>query len=543
MPSRFHTAYARAGSALRETGRTAALAAGLDDFLREPVTLSQAEDKIKRDLEKREENFLRVAERGIYARPDSPYLKLLDMAGCAFADLAAHVRSHGLEKTLAKLAREGVYLTSDEFRGKKPAVRGRETFQFFPADFLSAGPSPGIAIQTGGTRSAPLRSALTPARLAEQTHELAVLFAAHGLRGRSQAIYDAVLPSSGGVKFLLIYAKMGVRVERWFARPMPAHSRAGAWRHYLTTRMIVLLGNMRGHGFPRPDFAGQAEIERIVDWAAEKNRRGAACCLKTGAGNACRIANAAWEKGVSLAGTKFLVGGEPFTDAKREAIERAGARAIPRYSFGEGGSVGLGCAAPVHTDEVHVSEQRLALIAHPRPVAQTDGAGAPIHPLLFTTFAPHEVRLLFNVENGDYAAAEKRDCGCPLERLGLTLHLHRIRSFEKLTSEGMNYFYGDLFELFETILPAEFGGAPGDYQLVEEEDDRGQTRLSLLVHPAVGELDEAKLFSRVQSALAGGHGWNRVTARLWEDYRTVRIVRKAPRASARGKILPLHIER
>ena len=539
-PDTLATVYSRLSSALKEAARTASLAASLGDFLREPVTLARAEDKIKRDLERREEDFLRVARGEIYARPDSPYLKLLGLAGCAFADLEAEVRRHGLEKTLEKLAREGVYLTSDEFRGKKPTVRGRARFQFLPADFLRSDSAPGIAIQTGGTRSAPVRSVLSPARLAEQTHELAVLFAAHGLRDRAHAIYDAALPSSGGIKFLLIYAKMGVRVERWFARKIPANSYAGAWHRYTMTRLIVLLGNLRGHGFPRPDFTDVTEIARIVDWAAEKNRRGAACCIKTGAGNACRIANAARDQGVSLAGVKFLVGGEPFTEAKRDAIERAGARAIPRYSFGEGGSVGLGCAAPAHTDEVHVSEHRLALIQHPRPASP---GSAPIHPLLFTTFAPHEVRLLLNVENGDYAAAESRACGCPMERLGLTLHLHHIRSFEKFTSEGMNYFYGDLFELFENILPAEFGGGPGDYQLVEEEDDRGQTRLSLFVHPVVGSLDEAKLLARLRSALAEGQGWNRVTARLWEDHRTVRIVREAPRASARGKILPLHIGR
>jgi hypothetical protein len=73
----------------------------------------------------------------------------------------------------------------------------------------------------------------------------------------------------------------------------------------------------------------------------------------------------------------------------------------------------------------------------------------------------------------------------------------------------MNYFYGDLFEFIETTLPAEFGGDPGDYQLVEEEDCNAQTRLTLLVHPEVGQFDEkksllgfAKLFPTDRAAIA-----------------------------------------
>ncbi len=530
--------YSRLNSKLREVATTVALAAGIRDFLRNRVTVTQAEDKIKRDLDLREENFLEVARTQIYQRPESPYRRLLRLAGCDFADLQEHVGHHGLETTLSKLAQEGVYFSSDEFRGKKAVVRRRENFRVSPADFLRTDAAKGFTIHTGGTRNAPIRSFMSADRLAEQTFELAVLFSAHDLANCSHAIYDGILPVSGGIKFLLIYAKMGVPVDRWFARRIPVNSRLGRWYHYATTYGIVLTGRWYGHRFPKPEFTDIPDIERIVEWVLENKRRGMACCIKTAASSACRIANVAREKGISLEGTKFLIGGEPFTEAKRDAIEQTGARAVPRYSFGEGGSVGLGCASPLHTDEVHVSRHRLALIQQPRPIAET---AAPIHPLLFTTFAPHEVRLLLNVENGDYATSESRDCGCALEKLGLKHHLHHIRSFEKFTSEGMNYFYGDLFELFEKILPAEFGGGPGDYQLVEEEDDRGQTRLSLLVHPRVGILDETRLASHLRTALAQGPRSNRVTARLWQDARTFRVVRKAPHASVRGKILPLHI--
>jgi hypothetical protein len=152
-------------------------------------------------------------------------------------------------------------------------------------------------------------------------------------------------------------------------------------------------------------------------------------------------------------------------------------------------------------------------------------------------------RLLLNVENGDYAALGRRNCGCALDRAGFKLHLHHIRSYEKFTSEGMNYFYGDLFEFFEKILPSEFGGGPGDYQLVEEEDEKGQTRLTLVIRPEVGGVDEAEILLRLKDKLAEGSSANRFQARVWQDAGTFRIRREAPYASARGKILPLHISR
>jgi hypothetical protein len=151
--------------------------------------------------------------------------------------------------------------------------------------------------------------------------------------------------------------------------------------------------------------------------------------------------------------------------------------------------------------------------------------------------------LLLNVELGDYATLERRDCGCTLGNAGLTLHLHHIGSYEKFTSEGMNYFYGDLYDLLEGTLPAEFGGGPGDYQLVEEEDEKGQTRLTLVVHPSVGQLDENNVLDRVRAAFSNGSRGNRFITRVWQNAGTFRVRRTVPHSSGRGKILPLHIPR
>lgn len=516
------------------------LARALPPFFRGRITLAQAEEGIKKLLASREERFLELMRSRVYERSDHPYLRLLKIAGCEFSDLQAQVQRRGLEATLEALAGEGVYLTADEFKGKKEVRRGRQVFRVSPGDFQNSSSiaSPGLATRSSGTSNAPIRTVLPLDRIAVRALEAAVFFSAHGLLDRSHAVYDAILPAAGGMTNLLVNAKLGIATDRWFARIVPVGSAAGQWYQYLSTYLIVLAGKCYGPGFPRPEFVDTKDIGRIARWVSDQRLRGKSCCVKAAASNATRIAQTAQEMGISLEGAKFIVSGEPFTESKRDVIHRAGAGATVRYSYSGGGTVGNGCGNPLHIDEIHINKHVFAVVAHP---ANSDRDGRPVRPLLFTTLLGVNPRLLLNVENGDYGVLEERDCGCALGQAGLTQHLHRIRSYEKFTSEGMNYFYGDLYEIFETLLPSEFGGDPGDYQLVEEEDERGQTRLTLRVHPRVSIHDESGLLRRLQEELAKGSRGNEFQAKVWQDAGTLRIRREAPHSSARGKILPLHI--
>ncbi len=212
----------------------------------------------------------------------------------------------------------------------------------------------------------------------------------------------------------------------------------------------------------------------------------------------------------------------------------------PHYGPGGGNASVLGCAKPRFIDEMHVPHSMFTMVQHPKPL---DFGVPPIHPLMLTTLHPSAPRLLLNVENGDYATMIMRDCGCPLQKVGFTQHLHTVRSFEKFTSEGMNYFGADMFGLLENIIPGEFGGGPGHYQLVEEEDANGQTRLTLLVDPQIGDIDEKKLLARLQQGLAQGSRNHRFMSKIWQEAGSFRIRREPPHSSLRGKILPLHIKR
>jgi hypothetical protein len=529
--------YSQLRADLRKFRGTWDLVRSLRSFLAEPLSLEQAREELKRAIEHRDESFLELCRALVYGRPGSPYSRLLKSAGCDFSDLRSSVHDHGLEKTLERLAGEGVYLSAEEFKGKKDVVRGRESFRVTPADF-NRKDAVGFSTQSSGTTNSPIAFSCALDWLTKKAWATSVFFSAHDLFRASHAMYDAVLPAAGAINNLLIYAKMGVVTERWFARKSPV----GGWleRHYhsFINSLIVTMGRRYGPGFPKPEPIDIPEIHRIVRWVANRRSENRACSITAAVSNAARIARVAAEIGESLEGVKFNVSGEPLTEGKREVMEKVGATVTTRFSFGGSMNVGHGCGNPIHTGEIHVNLHMMALICQPNPLSNYGN----VQPLLCTTVDPLASRHLLNVDHGDYATLERRNCGCALEEGGLTLHLHDIRSYEKFASEGMNYFAGDLFDFLERTLPSEFGGGPGDYQLAEEEDE-GLTRITLLVHPEVGPIDEQRILSRLRQSLAAGSRNNRFMSEVWQHAGTLRLRRAVPHASGRGKVLPLHMAR
>jgi hypothetical protein len=516
------------------------LARGLPEFFRDVVTPAQAKEAIRAAVERRGESFLELARSLIYENPISPYLRLLKASGCDFSDLCVLVRGEGLEGALVRLADNGVYFDAEEYRGMKEVVRGQEVFRVVPSDFEYRRSQAGVPIESGGSTSRPVRTIISLDWQAEIARVRAVFFSAHGLFEYAHATYDGILPASGGMNNLLQHAKLGMNTDRWFARRMPNERLMEDWHMYLYTQLVVLMGNLYGPGFPAPRFIADGDMQAIIDWIAKQKSRKRNTCVKTAASNAVRIARAAFERSVDIEGTKFIVTGEPFTEAKNETLARVGASAVPFYSFTETANIGVGCAVPLCVDEVHLNQNLVTAVLHPAPLSFDE---AEIRPLLFTTVHPRTGRMLLNVANGDYGVLESRDCGCALGAAGLRVHLYHIRSYDKFTSEGMNYFFGDLHDFFEKTLPTEYGGGPGDYQFVEEEDETGQTRLTLRVHPQAGDIDTGNLLKRVRDELGRGSRGRAFQARVWDQAGTFRVTREAPMASARGKILPLHFRR
>jgi hypothetical protein len=324
-------------------------------------------------------------------------------------------------------------------------------------------------------------------------------------------------------------AKAGKPPERWFSQSRLEGALARAFTAYTLSAARTIA---------QPEHVPISDPSPIARWLADRAAARVPALLNTPASNAVRVAHAARDLGLDLDGTVFRVGGEPLTEAKAAAVDATGSRAIPYYTIGEVGRVGLPCARPEALDDVHLCRDKLALIQRDHRVADGRTVGA----LYLTTLVQSCPQLFLNVASDDYAVVTDRDCGCPLAEAGLTTHIHSIRSYDKLTSEGMTFLGPEVFALLENELPRRFGGRAGDYQLVEEEVD-GLTKVSLLVSPGVGDVDEAAVLDAALSGLASGPQHRSIMTDVWQGANTVRVVRREPYATSAAKILPLHVRR
>ena len=150
-------------------------------------------------------------------------------------------------------------------------------------------------------------------------------------------------------------------------------------------------------------------------------------------------------------------------------------------------------------------------------------------------------KVALNVEPGDYARIEDRACGCLLGRLGQTIHLSEIRSFEKLTGQGVTFVRTGLEQIIEEILPARFGGTGLDYQLSEVTLPTSETRLVLRVAPSVGGIDESELQAVFLNEISRSSPVATYQASMWRTAGTVEIRREPPHVTAAGKVLPFHL--
>ncbi len=526
-------------SLLADLKMYARFAWGLRGFLRHTITLEEAKAIVRERLEKRDENFLRLVEKGIFGYPRSPYLLLLKLAQVELGDIQNMVRAKGLEDTLRALREAGVYITFEEFKGREPIVRHGQAIPVQAHDFDNPHLRHYYEAESGGTTGAGMRVAIDLDHLAAQTPLIMLARDAYGVLNVPTAIWRGILPDSTGLNNILRPARFGQMPEKWFS-PVAVGDFRPSLKYRLATHYVVTMGRLFGVPIPWPEPVSLDQAGVVARWAAEALEARGACLIRAGVSMALRVCIAAREEGLDLTGATFMGAGEPPTPAKVQGITRTGARYVPNYFFSEAGYVGAGCARPVDGNDLHFLKDHLALIQYPR---QVPGWEMTVPAFYFTTLLPTAPKLLLNVESDDYGIIEHRSCGCPLETYGFTEHLRHVRSFRKLTGEGVTLVGSEMVHILQEVLPARFGGSPLDYQLLEEEDENGFTRLSLLVSPKVEIADETEVIEAVLEALGRSSVAADLARAIWSQARTLRVKRTEPIWTARGKLMPLHVKR
>ncbi|HEV8364426.1 MAG TPA: hypothetical protein VGQ52_13000 [Gemmatimonadaceae bacterium] len=507
---------------------------GLPAFVRQRMTEPRAREIVRRRMQEREQNFLNSLELFVYGNPRSPYRHLLDAAQCTFGDVRTMLASDGLEATLRALRAADVYVAFDEFKGLRPIVRDGRVIEARAEDFDNPNVSRYHKVTTGGStgraRNVLLDLEHMNARLA--MHLLGDKF--HGTYGLPTALWFEIPPGSG-LGSVLQRAPTGSIPERWFS-PIRGTGDGAGRRARLATMATLAVARAAGAKLPWPEYLPLERADVIARWAGEALQRKGACVIRSHVSKSLRVCLAAKEAGIDLTGAIVTGGGEPPTRAKVAQIESSGAQFRSGYHFTEVGTVGLSCTASTDPNEQHLFLDHVALIQAPREVPGFELSVPSFH---FTTLLPSAPKIMLNVESDDFGIVETRDCGCPFGEIGFTTHIRDIRSFRKLTGEGVTLVGSHVESILEEDLPAKFGGSPLDYQLIEEEDEQGFTRLTILVSPTVPRADEQAVVAEMQAALRRRGGAAELSRELWKQASTFRVRREAPRLTNRGKMMPL----
>jgi hypothetical protein len=497
----------------------------LPGFLGRPIDGDTARETVARRLAGRRDDFLAVARRFVYGSTASPYRQLLEHAGCEYGDLERLVRHDGVEGALTTLFQRGVFLTVEEFKGRRPAVRGSARVELWPEKLVNPTARPLLLAHSSGSRGPRTRVPLDLRFVREHAVNRRLSLEARGALAWRHALWG----SAGGsdMSILLRFAACGAPPERWFT---PLDSRA--LHLSLTDRvsaLAVCLGSLLA-GSPLP-FPRPTALVSIARWMQQARQAGATPHLKAYVTVAMKLCEAAAEVGIELAGAQLTLTGEPLTGARLETFARYGVAAASDYGSNETGQVGEPCGAPGAPDDVHLLDDLHAVI---QPGAAGQAHGFPPRALLITSLRPTAPIVLLNVSMGDEAWVTARSCGCALEVAGLRRHLHAVRSFEKLMIAGRTFLDADVVHVLEELLPARFGGTPAHYQLVESEGAAGEARLTILVDPAVGTVDLTAVADVFRRALGD--------PRAWREGSTIRAISAPPRATTSGKILHVHRE-
>jgi hypothetical protein len=513
----------------------ARFAGGLRGFLEQKLTLEDCRRKLEESLRRREESFLLLVERGIFGNFRNPYRSLLEWAGIALEDLRSLVRKEGIEGSLEKLFDAGVYLNLDEFKGIQPIVRNGLIIPRANCD------NPLLARHfegcTGGSRGVERRLIIDFDAIAHDAVSNGLFLQGRGLMNRPAALWRPVPPGASGLKRCLIHAKLGIPVERWFTQNK-WDIRTGPLKSYLFTSYAVYGSRLYGSPLPVPEYTPALEALRVARWLARKKGEGTPAFLDTNVSSGIRTCQAATEAGLDIGDSFLRLGGEPLTEVKARLVAGTGCQVGCHYSMSETGPIGVCCGDAQWADEVHLLSEKIALIRRQKPL----DSGYNALPFYLTTLLPQSPKIMLNVDSGDYGEVEVRRCGCPLEHAGLHIHLHNIRSYEKLTSEGMHFLGGDILKLVEEVLPKAYGGGPMDYQFVEQ-DRGGLPEISVMVSPRLGAIEESQLIETIIDFLGARSRGERMMAERWAQARTLKMVRRNPLSTGSAKTLALHVIR
>ena len=170
-------------------------------------------------MQNREPNFLALT-RKVFSDPTHPYAQLFKVAGCDYADLELSVGRRGLESTLQALLAEGVYITLDEFKGRKAIVRGGRHIPSTLASWDNDAGKGEFEVSSSGTSGRAIRTSSSLAAMAHSDCGAQVFMRELGLSEGESVSVARILPGYG-LFACLAAERLNYSYQRWYAIGAP----------------------------------------------------------------------------------------------------------------------------------------------------------------------------------------------------------------------------------------------------------------------------------------------------------------------------------
>jgi hypothetical protein len=242
------------------------------------------------------------------------------------------IAGKGLENSLKALREAGVFVSFEEFKGRKPIVRGGKTLSVEPGDFDNPYLKGHYQSRSGGSTGVGTRVTQDLDHYAAKAPHFLIAGRVHNLLGSPVALWHGVLPDGSGIGVTLTQAKIGNVPIKWFT-PIGKQNIKPNIKYNFATNSIVQTARVLGCPFPRPEIVHLDHAHVIARWLEKTIRKYGSCMVRTLTSMAMRVCLAARNNSIDLTGVTFVGGGEPVTPAKVSAILDVGARFVPVYVF------------------------------------------------------------------------------------------------------------------------------------------------------------------------------------------------------------------
>jgi len=223
----------------------------LPAFVRTPLVPEQARTILRHRLAQRDTDFLTLMQRTVFGSARSPYRRLFAHAGYTFEDLTALVHREGLEGALRALYGSGIYLSVDEFKGRRPVVRGSLQMTIEPTALGNPLVPVQIPTLSSGSRGHRTVAGTSLAHLRDQAVGLCMFLQSRGQHRRVHG--HCGVPGGSALHELLRNYYAGLRLGAWFSHVDPA-ARDLHPRYRWSIRVVRWGAWIAGRPFPAPRY-------------------------------------------------------------------------------------------------------------------------------------------------------------------------------------------------------------------------------------------------------------------------------------------------